>query len=29
MKFQDPALLTVDERSDYIGTAAAESGFSD
>jgi hypothetical protein len=29
MKFQDLALLTVDERSDYIRTAAAESGLSE
>jgi hypothetical protein len=29
MKFQDLALLTVDERSDYIRAAAAESGISE
>jgi hypothetical protein len=29
VKFQDLALLTVDERSDYIRTAAAESGISE
>jgi len=29
MKFQDRALLTGDERSDYIRTAAAESGLSE
>jgi len=29
MKFQDLALLTVSERSDYIRTAAAESGLSE
>lgn len=29
MKFQDLALLTVEERSDYIRTAAAESGLAE
>jgi hypothetical protein len=29
MRFQDQALLTIEERSDYIRTAAAESGLSE